>query len=139
MEKLANGGNQICNVSGNVSNIGTSNKSFIKNEMTKIILENEFQIEAFLSGKFEVVIESWMINNIQLKNEDSIKTFKKSFMNILDVYNIEHSSKYTKNILADIRNNKLKPYYDVNCRMGFLVKLYIKILSEIDKSLIITL
>lgn len=128
MDKIFNGGNQVCRESNNVSANGTSVQN-PKTENVKLYFYNELQIEAFINGKIQIAFDEWLIKGIQENKTEYIKNFNEYFIELCYVYNISHPISVANIVLNDIYNNKLKEYYNVKIRTGYETRLFIEVLK----------
>lgn len=128
MDKIKNGGNQVCAEINNVSANGTRVQNS-KAENVKLYFYNEFQIEAFINGKIQIAFDEWLIKGIQENKSEYIKNFNEYFIELCYVYNISHPISVANIVLNDIHNNKLKKYYNVKIRTGYETKLFIEVLK----------
>lgn len=110
MDKIFNGGNQVCVESNNVSANGTS----VQNPKTE-------------NGKIQIPIHELIIKGIQSNKPEYVDFFIADFFVLCYIHNISRSISVINLILNDIRNNKLKEYYDVKNIDGFEIRLFIKI------------
>lgn len=128
MDKIKNGGNQVCAESNNVSVNGTSVQN-PKTENVKLYFYNELQIEAFIKGKIQIAFDEWLIKGIQENKTEYIKNFNEYFIELCYIYNISHPISVANIVLNDIYNNKLKEYYNVKIRTGYETRLFIEVLK----------
>lgn len=128
MDKIKNGGNQVCAEINKVSTNGTSVQN-PKTENAKLHFHNELKLKAFLNGKIKVAINEWHIKGIQENRPKYVDNFIVDFFVLCYVYNISRSINVINLILNDIRNNKLKEYYNVKIMDGFETRLFIEVLK----------
>lgn len=128
MDKIKNGGNQVCAEINKVSANGTSVQN-PKTENMKLYFYNEFQLEAFINGKIQIAFDEWLIKGIQENKTEYIKNFNEHFIELCYIYNISHPISVAYIVLNDICNNKLEKYYNVKIRTGYETKLFIEILK----------
>lgn len=128
MDKIINGGNQVCAEINKVPANGTSVQN-PKTENVKLYFHNEFQLEAFINGKIQIAFDEWLIKGVKANKSEYIKKFNEHFIELCYIYNISHPISVAYIVLNDICNYKLKKYYNVKIRTGYETRLFIEVLK----------